>query len=219
MRWNINLATQPYEDARRFAMLWGGGLLAFALFTALLLVVAARSWSHASQIRGHVNSERARLAQLEAQQERDLAILNQPQNRDVRERSIFLNTLIRRKEFSWTQVFASLERIMPRRLAVVSITPQLTDDDQILVRVMVAGDARDKAIELVRNLEKSSTFRSAQVHSETTIEPRNNIPGGVQFEITAIYVPGGEGSNSAKTQPAGAPSTLSGPQQQARGND
>jgi hypothetical protein len=215
MRWNINLASQPYEDARRFALLWGSGLLVFAVFTAGLLLIAFRSWTDANEVRRHIASERAKLAQLEEQQERDLAILNRPENRDVREKSQFLNMLIRRKQFSWTQVFASLEQLMPSRLQVLSIAPQLTDDDQILVRVLVAGDARDKAIQLVRNLEKSSTFRFAQVHSEAAIEPRNGVPGGVQFEITAIYVPEGERSRQAqvteneKRQPEQ-------PQQQAR---
>jgi hypothetical protein len=218
MRWNINLASQPYEDARRFALLWGSGLLLFALFTGGLIFIAARGWTNASEIRGHIATERAKLNQLDQQHERDLAILNRPENRDVREKSQFLNTLIRRKQFSWTQVFASLERLMPGRLQVLSITPQLTDDDQILVSVLVAGDARDKAIQLVRNLEKSNTFRFAQVHSESVIPPRNGVPGGVQFEITAFYVPEAERSHQAqltkdRTQQAQEP------QQQARRND
>jgi len=215
MRWNINLASQQYEDARRFALLWGSGLLVFALVTAGLLFVAIRSWTNSREIRGHISGERAKLTELEQQQERDLAILNQPENRDVREKSQFLNTLIRRKQFSWTQVFASLERLMPGRLQVLSITPELTDDDQILVHLLVAGDARDKSIQLVRNLENSSEFRFAQVHSESAMEPRNGAPGGVQFEITAFYVPEAERSQKAQVTRDGSPQPQQ-PQQQAR---
>jgi Tfp pilus assembly protein PilN len=217
MRWNINLASQPYEDARRFALLWGSGLLLFALLTAGLIFVAVHTWRDANQTRGQIASEQAKLNQLQAQQERDLAILNRPENRDVREKSQFLNTLIRRKQFSWTQVFASLEHLMPGRLQVISITPELTDDDQILVHLVVAGDARDKSIQLVRNLEKSSTFRLAQVHSETTLESRGGVPGGVQFEITALYVPEAERSQAQVSKgenPQASPSV-----QQARRNE
>ncbi len=212
MRWNINLASQPYEDARRFALVWGSGLVLFALVTAGLLFIAVRSFSNAQAIRGHIASERAKLAQLEQQQDRDLAILNQPANRDVREKSQFLNTLIRRKQFSWTQVFTSLERLMPGRLQVLSITPELTKDDQLLVHLLVAGDGRDQSIQLVRNLEKSNEFRFAQVHSESVIEPRAGEPGGVQFEITAYYVPEAERSRQAQITRDGNPQ----PEQQAR---
>jgi Tfp pilus assembly protein PilN len=218
MRWNVNLASQPYEDARRFALLWGSGLLLFALLTAGLLFIAIRSWRNASEIRGHIASEQAKLNQLQEQQERDQAILNRPENRDVREKSQFLNTLIRRKQFSWTQVFASLEQLMPGRLQVLSITPELTDDNQILVHVMVAGDARDKSIQLVRNLEKSSTFRFAQVHSETALEARNGVPAGVQFEITAFYVPEAERPHQAQVA-KGVAQQPQPPQQQARRNE
>jgi hypothetical protein len=123
-----------------------------------------------------------------------------------------LNTLIRRKEFSWTQVFSSLEHLMPGRLQVLSITPELTDDNQILVHLLVAGDARDKSIQLVRNLEKSSEFRLAQVHSESVLEPRNGEPAEVQFEITAFYVPEAERMRQAQRTKDGNPQ----PEQQAR---
>src|SRR5581483_11496187 len=120
--------------------------------------------------------------------------------------------LIRRKEFSWTQVFSSLERLMPGRLQVLSIAPELTEDNQILVHLLVAGDARDKSIQLVRNLEKSNEFRMAQVHSETVVEPRNGLPGGVRFEMTAFYVPEVERTRQAQMTKDGNPQ----PQQQAR---
>ncbi len=189
MRFNINLATQPYEDARRFVLLWGAGILALAVFTVALVFLAVRGSQTERESQKHIAAEKAKLGQLEQQQQRDLAILNRPENRDVREKAQFLNTLIRRKQFSWTQVFANLEQLMPGRLHVVAISPQLTEDDQIMVQVKVAGDTRDKAIELVRNLEQSKSFRFAQVHSENLVEARGGSAAGVEFEITALYTP------------------------------
>ncbi len=196
MRLNINLATQPYEHSRRFYVVWTLGLLVLAVVTAALCYAAFRGWQTAQTTRQHIKAERDKLARLEEQQQRDLAILNRPDNRTVRERSQFLNTLIARKQFSWTQVFASLERLMPGRLHVVSINPQLTEDNQILVNLQVAGDTRDKAIELVRNLEQSHTFRSAQVLSEEVVQGHDK-GDSVQFVITAMYVPGQQQAGQA----------------------
>ncbi|HVZ60848.1 MAG TPA: hypothetical protein VG892_08700 [Terriglobales bacterium] len=201
MRFNINLATQPFEDSRRFLTLWATGLLAVVVLTGVLVLLAVRGWSVEHQSRAQVASERSKLSRLQEQEQQDIAILNRPENHDVREKSQFLNTLIRRKQFSWTQVFSSLEHLMPGRLHVVAITPQLTDDNQIVVRVRVAGDTRDKAIELVRNLEQSKSFHYAQVLSESLVEAQaQGGPSGVQFEITALYTPVAE--QPAATQPA-----------------
>ncbi len=52
-------------------------------------------------------------------------MLGLPQNKSVVENSRFLNGLIARKSFSWTRVFMQLEQIMPPKLHVVSISPEL----------------------------------------------------------------------------------------------
>ena len=113
-------------------------------------------------------------------------------NRDVRDKSLVLNGLIRSKEFSWTLIFSDLEHLMPTRLHVLSITPQLDVNNDIEVHMVVAGDSREKAIELIKNMEKSREFRHAQVLSETeTRREQGGTQAGdtVQFEIIAQYVP------------------------------
>jgi hypothetical protein len=44
MRLDINLATHPYEDARRFWLRWGGGLAALAIVTIGVLYIAFTGW-------------------------------------------------------------------------------------------------------------------------------------------------------------------------------
>jgi len=193
MKFKINLATQPYEDAQRFYLLWGTGLVLLAVVTGGLIYAAVQGWRHTHVIAQKINAERVNLDKLTAQEQQDIAILNKAENRDVRDKSHVLNNLIRRKEFSWTLIFADLEHIMPARLHVLSIAPHLDVNNDIQVRMVVAGDSRDKAIELVQNMEKSREFRHSQVLAETDI-PRDQ--GGaqagdlVQFEISAEYIPG-----------------------------
>ncbi|MBV9087690.1 MAG: PilN domain-containing protein, partial [Acidobacteriaceae bacterium] len=117
--------------------------------------------------------------------------LNQAGNRDTRDKSRFLNTLIARKAFSWTQVFAELEKLMPARVHVVSIRPDFTANNQLQIHLEAIGDTREKANDLVRQLEKSPAFRAPQVREEKDDpgQGNNNQSGGVQFVIVADYVP------------------------------
>ncbi len=189
MKFKINLASLPYENARRFYLLWGVGLVAVALFTGALVYGAVSGWQHTHSISRQISSEKENLKKLQARENEDLAILNKPENREVREKSQVLNGLIRQKEFSWTLIFADLEHLMPARLHVLSITPQVTKENDIEVIMQVAGPSRDKEIELVQRLEESKQFRYVQITAENT-NPRPNSPDdAVQFDISATYLP------------------------------
>lgn len=193
MKFRINLASEPYENARSFYLRWGVALVLLAVVTGALVYGAIAGWRSTHTTSGRIAAEKANLEKLKQQEQQDLAILNKPENRDVRDKSQVLNGLIRRKEFSWTLIFADLEHIMPTRLHVVSITPQIDKFNDIFVKMVVAGDSREKAVELVQNMEKSREFRGARVVSEIEFNRRDQNSAQssdtVQFEITAQYVP------------------------------
>lgn len=188
MRFRINLASHPYENARRFFLQWGAALVALFIASGLLVFAAAKSWRVSHSLTRSISDERARLEKLNTQEKADLEILNKDQNRDVRERSQAINALILRKEFSWTRIFSDLEKIMPTRLHVIAITPQLTPSDEIEIRMQVGGDSRDKAIELLQNMEQAPDFHGARMISETTAV-KGSTGDQVTFEISALYVP------------------------------
>ena len=84
------------------------------------------------------------------------------------ETSKFLNGLIARKSFSWTRVFMQLEQIMPPKLHVVSISPELQPKtNTVEVHLTVAGTSREAAVELVKRLEQSPSFRDARITEES----------------------------------------------------
>jgi type IV pilus assembly protein PilN len=186
MRFSVNLATQPYQDAGRFYRRW---LLALAVMTALsvvLVYMGTMAWRASREAKANLRQARQQLAQLRSWEKTGQEILDEPANNDVRERSEFLNDVIRRKAFSWTRVFSDLETIMPARLHVIAVRPEMTADNQLAVRMTVAGDSRDRALELVRRMEQSKSFRQPEVESESlTTEP----PDTIKFEISALYSP------------------------------
>lgn len=185
MRSRINLATQPYEDARQFYLQWGALLLALAVITVALFVVVAKQQRASRDIARRVDQERRQIAEIDRERDAAEAILNRPENREVRDKSRFLNALIARKAFSWTQVFSDLEKLVPARVRIVSIRPNVNSNNQLEIHLEAIGDSRDKAIELVRRMEEAPTFREAQLRVE---RPDQNNPG-VEFSIVAQYIP------------------------------
>jgi hypothetical protein len=84
-------------------------------------------------------------------------------------------------------VFEDLERVMPARLHVVSIQPALADNE-LEIKLVVAGESRERALELVRKMESSQRFHQTQIQQESS--EVGQIPGdNVHFDITAVYVP------------------------------
>src|SRR3954463_2239539 len=208
MRFKINLASQPYENARRFFTQWGVALVALFIVSALLVFAATKSWRVSHGLNRSIAEERERLDKLNTQEKADLEILNRDQNRDVRERSQAINGLILRKEFSWTRIFSDLEKLMPTRLHLVAITPQLTPADQIEIHMQVAGDSREKAIELLRNMEKAPDFQDARMLAETAA-PKGSAADPISFEISAVYVPAVAAAISEAEKAAATPDPAS----------
>jgi|HubBroStandDraft_5_1064220.scaffolds.fasta_scaffold02175_4 type IV pilus assembly protein PilN len=204
MRVEINLATQPYEDARRFWFRWGGGLVALAIVTLGLIYFTLLGWVTANKDKALIAQNLHQIADRDGQKAAAQAMMNLPQNSVTRDRSQFLNALFYRKSFSWTQVFEEMERVMPPRLHVVSIQPEFAPDNELAIKLVVAGDSRDRALELVRKMEESQHFQQTQIEQETAESGSGASAGDtVKFSISALYV-------SGATPPPGASSSKSG---------
>ncbi len=187
MRLDINLASQPYEDARQFWMRWGTGVGAVALLTLILLALDVTGWVDARRDRAAIAQTNAAIAdrdQIRAEAERRL---NLPENRTTRDESQFLNELIERKAFSWTKVLESLEKVMPPRVHLISISPQLDEGNQVGLKMSVGGDSRDRGLELARRMEESRRFAQTQVVAVTA--EKTNTGDTAHFEIVAVYIP------------------------------
>jgi len=193
MRIDINLASQPYEDSRRFWTYWGTGLVLLGMLTALLLFLAVTRFVDASRDRRQISTLESQLAAFDKEKSQAESMLNQPGNRVIRDRSRFLNALFQRKAFSWTRVFEDLERVMPAHLHVVSIRPDMSADNNLEIKLVVGGETSEQARDLVRKMEASKRFKETRIESERSNDSKEG--GGadrVQFDISALYVPLGE---------------------------
>jgi hypothetical protein len=200
MRLDINLASQPYEDARQFWIRWGSGVALIAILTLALLAETVLGLLYAHKDQQTVAKYKALIAERDRERSSAEAVLNMPGNRTTRDRSRFLNQLIERKAFSWTQVFQDLEKVMPARLHVVSMHPELDEENQLQIKLTVAGESRDRALELVRHMEESPRFRQPRITAENQQTQRGVAGDNVEFNITAHYVPATPENSAADTR-------------------
>jgi type IV pilus assembly protein PilN len=209
VRLNINLATKPYQDVRRILLQWGGLVLLLAVLTAALVGTAVSIWRQSRDVNTRIAALKSEMATLDRQHAEALAVLHKPQNVSVVETSKFLNGLIARKSFSWTRVFMQLEQIMPPKLHIVSISPQLQPKtNTVEVHLTVAGTSREAAVELVKRLEQSPSFRDARITEESDMREKAS-QDTVKFQLTALYVP--------RTTPAGQSRTADAKAAEAKG--
>ena len=186
MRYDINLATRPYIDARSFYARWLTLLLPLTLVAVVLAGLAVRALVGSREVARKVREEQARIAVLDQNRANAEAVLSRAENRDTRDQSRFLNDLIARKAFSWTRVFEELERVMPDRVRVLAIHPEIKDS-RVLVVMTVAGETRADGQELLRRIESSPSFRQPELRSEDVSHTGEGSM--VRFEVAATYVP------------------------------
>jgi hypothetical protein len=188
VRFNINLASRPYQDARITFVRWGATLGGIACITAALLLIDYTHWRDNRIVNEKMQKIQQDIDQLDAQRNANQALLNQPTNQQTRERSQFLNGIIVRKSFSWTRAFSDLEKIMPTRVHLVKIEPELNPQNELKIKMTVEGKSRDKALDLVRKLESSNEFKQARIETEAA-KTGPATDGAVEFNISAIYIP------------------------------
>jgi type IV pilus assembly protein PilN len=214
MRISVNLANRPFVELRplfaklRLAMVVLGVLavgLGFALHSLNAKATAAQA---------KMNALKAKTQQYQHERMVNEARMRQPQNMAVLDRSQFLNAVFARKSFSWTAVMMDLEKVLPVGVQVTSIEPVITKEGDVNIRLRVSGD-REKAVQLVRNLETSQRFLSPRLASEQAQTQEGSHaanalqlpPGAVQFDVLSGYNPLPEKS-AKKTKAVGDESSI-----------
>ena len=168
MKISVNLATRPFVELRPF-------FLRLRIIMASLAVAAIALAITAHVMQKKVDAQQAQLAVVKGQtvavqqeRTREERRMQQPQNAAVLQRAHFLNALFLHKSFSWTAVMMDLETVLPVGVQVTSIEPQVSaTDGAVGIRLRVGGD-RDRAVQLLRNLEHSRRFLQPRLSTEVS---------------------------------------------------
>lgn len=197
MRIWVNLASQPYVELRPVYSRLRTWMAILALVGVALWFLYRSEHSQAQAAVARVAAVQNHVQQLETEQQRYQALMRQPENAAILEQSDFLNGLFRQKAFSWTATMEDLEKVLPAGVQVTAIDPVVAPDGHVTIRLRVTG-ARDRALDLIRNLEKSKHFEAPRLAAETLANSGTG-PGSamqpvsdtnqVSFDILADYRP------------------------------
>ena len=197
MRITLNLATRPFADL-------GPAIKRLRIAMAVLAVTAIGLGIGLHAIHQKAEAARARDHSLDGQiaritQERQgyEALMRQPANAQLLAQAAALNKLFDEKAFSWTLAMEDLETVLPGGVQVSTLEPARAKDGHITLHLHVIGP-RDRAVNLVRNLEHSRRFLLPRIvgenSAETTAGPNQRLQpvsasDRFDFDLLADYNP------------------------------
>jgi len=211
MRITANLASRPFTDLGPILRRLRIAMVAMVLVSIGLGVGLYALHSKASAVRAREHSLDANIINVRHEEQGYEALVQQPDNMTVLEHAATLNKLFDAKAFSWTLAMEDLETVLPGGVQVSNLEPiRDSKDGHITLHMRVVGP-RDKAVELVQNLERSHHFLAPRITGEAseTAGNTNQIlePVGpsnrVTFELMADYNPAAPGERRAvKKEPS-----------------
>lgn len=180
MKIPINLASQPFRRGRALLVASIAVCLMLVGTLGVLISLANADSKQLVDVRREISQLDAQIRKVDASQAQQDALLRQPANADVLERSVFINSLLLRKGISWTRILADMEKVLPYNVRIIQIRPTLTASNQVLLDMTVASETQPPVIDFLQNLEQSPLFGSVLDHSfqpPTQSEPiyRNHV--------------------------------------------
>jgi type IV pilus assembly protein PilN len=158
MKIPINLASQPFRRDRAMLVASIAVSLLLCGSLAILISLARVDKSQLADLHRELDQLNGQIRTATAQQSQLDAVLRKPQNAEVLEQSVFLNTLLRRKGISWTRIFADLEKVMPYNVRVIQIRPSVSSDEQVSLDMTVGADDNAAVIGLFKALQEDPLF-------------------------------------------------------------
>ena len=152
MKVPINLASQPFRRDRALLVASIAVCLLLAATLSAMISLALADRTQLAGVRHEIAGLNAQLRKVSSDQAALDAVLRKPENAQVLETSVFINSLLMRKGISWTRIFADLEKKVPYNVKVIQIHPIVTADGDVSLDMTVAAESPVPLIELLRAL-------------------------------------------------------------------
>ncbi len=197
MRITLNLATRPFADLGPAIKRLRIGMAVLAAIGIGLGVGLHAIHQKAEAARARDHSLDGQIARISQEREGYQALMRQPANAQLLTQAAVLNKLFDEKTFSWTLAMEDLETVLPGGVQVTTLEPARAKDGHITLHLRVIGP-RDRAVELVRNLEHSKRFLLPRIvgenASETSAGPNQRLApvsasDRFDFDLQADYNP------------------------------
>jgi len=185
MRVPINLSSDPFRRDRPILVASGVCAVLLTGLLGVLIFLIASERGRMKQTRVAVDRLSTQLRTIAAEQSKLDAVLRQPANAEVLERSLLLNTLLERKSVSWTRIFADLEKVMPYNVRLIQVRlPQINSRNEVLLDMVVGAKEPAPVIDFLKRLGDSPLFGTVYGHS--SLPPTQNEPL-YRYRVTVNY--------------------------------
>lgn len=180
MRLDINLAREPFRSHKLFyALAAAVGVLGLVVL-AVEVAALAGTISARSRLGSEIAGLQAAIAKDRAATTHLASTLQKADLQDTIAEAATVRSLVLRRRFDWDGLFRELEAVLPGRVKLTAIQPQVQEKESIVVLEGVAKSLADQN-DLVQKLEESQGFSQVFVNSQS-------LEGGVvEFSITAHY--------------------------------
>jgi type IV pilus assembly protein PilN len=211
MRITLNLASRPFADLGQVIkrLRVGMGVLAVLAISLGFGLLAFDRKAEEARARDH--SLDGQIARITQERQGYQSLMAQPANAQLLIQVGTLNRLFDEKAFSWTLAMEDLETLLPGGVQVSTLEPVRAKDGHITLHLRVIGP-RDRAVELVRNLEHSKRFLLPRIVGENAesnggpaerLEPVS-ASNRVDFDMLAEYNPASSVEHKDSKKPAAA---------------
>jgi Tfp pilus assembly protein PilN len=182
----LNLASNPFRNR---ALPWTvTALVALASIIGLLFIGRAtfQTNAQAQAAEGDVASLRREMAALNRRADEIRSELTAEQRRTLKS----AHTLVDRKRFSWSRLFADLEEALPGTVRVARITVKdvAADGDRTVadLDLVVVSKSAATVTQMIQEMEREGVFH-AELSSQSLQRGRGET--GEEYEMNVRYVP------------------------------
>jgi len=182
----LNLSSNPFRNR---ALPWTVTAIITVFSVIALILIAKWTFETNAQAQATLRDVAGLRKQTDALNKRAEEIrkaLTPEQQRDLK----LAHTLVDRKQFSWSRLFADLEAALPRDVRVqrISVKDVHSDGDRTVanLELVVASKSSTVVTEMIQNMEREGVF-----HAEMTSQnaQRGRDESGSEYEMNVDYTP------------------------------
>ncbi|MCX6570893.1 MAG: hypothetical protein NT006_05655 [Candidatus Aminicenantes bacterium] len=177
---NLNLATKPGRNRRFFSALARALGFLLAVLAVLSVFVVLKYGGESARLRASI-AEKQRLQEEVQREEKRLTADVEREERLSRTRVDLVNGIILKKTFLWTSLFSELEKALPGSSYITSLSPSLTGEGTVALRLRVTSRSLDDLVTLINNLSAGG-FKDIRPSGEF-----RNEDGRLITEISLTY--------------------------------
>lgn len=181
----LNFARRPFRDYRPVHFVVGAALLVGAVLFAMNVRLYADFRKEMEGTRKEIEWLEERQARAARTAEEARTALNRYKVSSLATESRELLRLVKERQFSWTQLLARLERVLPPEVRLARLSPRFDESGQALLDLSLVGSSASSVVRTIAALSRDRAFESVELRSETS--PELGVPEGYSFQLGIRY--------------------------------